>query len=287
MRALSTSFFFALLGLVVGSPALAQSPDAAASSTADSVSEQGGTIRVTIVDDTLEAKERKALRAEIDRVLTQQNEQHGLTLVEGETSDIFMRIEVSRPQRDAPLVIVQAIAKIGDDAIRGDTRTCLRCSSEELVAQAFEIFPAMVEMLGNQRAAAERAAAAEEPEPAPPPQTPAPTKPAKLAPLGPVGYVGIASSGLGLISAITGGVLLTLEPRYGLPGFEPWEFRNYEPPGLALLGVGLGMLVVGNVMLSVDLGPLAARRRDRAGSSQARVGMSVGPTGALVIAGRF
>lgn len=285
MRArLSALFFVGLLGLLHGTPALAQSPDAATIS----ASEQGGTIRITVVDDTLEAKERKALRAEVDRVLAEHNEQHGLTLVEGETSDIFMRIEVSRPQSDAPLVIVQAIAKIGDDAIRGDTRTCLRCSSEELVAQAFEIFPAMVEMHTNQRAAAERAAAAAEPEPAPPPQAPAaPTKPAKLAPLGPVGYVGIASSGLGLISAITGGVLLTLEPRYGLPGLGPAEFKNYEPPGLALLGVGLGMLVVGNVMLAVDLGPLAARRRERAGSTHARVGMSVGPTGTLVIAGRF
>lgn len=269
-----------LLGLGDRS-ALAQAPDAASTA-----SVQGGTIRVTVVDDTLEAKERKALRAEVDRVLNEAIAQHGLMLAADESSDIFMRIEVSRPQSDAPLVIVQAIAKIGDDAIRGDTRTCLRCSSEELVAQAFEIFPAMVEMLASQRAAAERAAAAVEPEPTPPPEPPATTpKQTKLAPLGPVGYVGITSGGLGLISAITGGVLLTLEPR-GLPG-RAGEFVNYEPPGLATLGLGLGLLVLGNVLVAVDLGPLAERRRERARGPRARVGMSVGPSGSLVIAGSF
>ena len=251
---------------------------------AQAPSESSGTVHVTIVDDTLDAKARAALHAEVERVLAELATAHDLTIVETDEANIQVRFEVSRPQADAPLFIVQAIAKIADEAIRGETRSCLRCSTTELVAQGFEIFPDAVAKLSEQRdaeAAAAAAALAVESEPAPEPVVPPP--PPK--PLGPVGYVGIAASGLGLASAIAGGVLLTREPKLDAPGLGPAEFINYRPPGIALLGVGLGVMVVGNVLLAVDLGPLAERRRARA--QVTGIGMTLGPSKGVVVEGRF
>jgi hypothetical protein len=105
-------------------------------------------------------------------------------------------------------------------------------------------------------------------------------------PIGPLGGAGIGLAVAGLGVTIAGAVQWS---RGRVPNDDITspvsEGRDYTGQGQLLVGIGAGVLVVGAVMLGVDLGVLAKKRKR---GHQARILPVVGPKQAgLVLRGRF
>lgn len=126
--------------------------------------------------------------------------------------------------------------------------------------------------LWRQRTKTGGAAEAPEPESTPAsrvePTTPVDQGPKKVS-LGGLGKGDIAGLVVGGVGAIAGGVLVGVGTRDQGGDLEgSGETTDFRPAGFAVLGVGLGGVVVGAVLLGVD----RARARRHRSSSGGRVG---------------
>ncbi len=112
------------------------------------------------------------------------------------------------------------------------------------------------------------------------------TKPVRPAAIGPMGIAGIVLGSAGLGTTIAGAVDLgrgrVVEPSTRT-GFD--RGTDYRPRGRALLGAGLGMAVVGAVLVAVDVG-LRAKKRKQRPLVEANVSVRPGFAG-VYVGGRF
>ena len=111
-------------------------------------------------------------------------------------------------------------------------------------------------------------------------------EPIRVTPIGPMGVTGIVLGVGGIATAIAGGVDLgrgeVLEDEPPQSGVD--LYVDHRPRGRTLLGVGAGFLVVGAVLVGVDVGLRARKRKQPA----VQVGVDAGRafTG-LTLRGRF
>ncbi|KIG15275.1 hypothetical protein DB30_05819 [Enhygromyxa salina] len=183
---------------------------------------------------------------------------HGFTLATNDAPDLVMRATVSQPKGQTSVFLISSSVEFeGKTISEAKEDVCLRCTPSEVAAESLAILPDAVAHARKARAEA-----------APPPLPPDDEQPKEdpvgavhVRSLGPAGYAGIASSALGLGAAIAGtvvlhrGLVVTSEP--GAPIVDTIDYR---PPGVAMLGAGLGLMVVGNVLLALDLSVLHKRR---------------------------
>ena len=246
-------------------------------------------VAVELVSETLAKDDQNKIATTLDERLTALADAHGMVRVSLETVsrdeiDLYVRLEVTQPDPSVEVFLVQAVAlHRGDVARREDVRSCVQCTASELVEDGLKIIPVVLEDIEARRADA----AAEEVPPAPEPPPPETRDVAPSRALGPVGITGISASALGLGGAIAGAILLgrgrVEEP---VPG-AMIEFVDYRPPGRALLGVGLGLMVVGEVLLAVDLSVLARKRRARATAELSYLAPTLMDGPGIAVGGRF
>jgi hypothetical protein len=219
-------------------------------------------VRIELITDTLSKTEQADVADQFRQQYAPLSRQHGL-YDEAEQPVLVFRFEFGELDKAASVYVVHAQASyLGEVLHRDDARTCVNCTPADLVSEALRIVPLAANEVVERRTQALMAVAETAPATAePPPSAPEGAEPTPRARvIGPVGYVGIASSVLGFGSGVAGIFVLDrgVQPdadNYGL------TVTNYRPAGKALLGAGLGLLVVGNVLLAVDLAVLTPRRR--------------------------
>lgn len=260
------------LTLTLGSPAFAQDPTPTPTEapTLDPI-----TTRVELSADSLPQETRAEVELELAAQLSAMASEVGFTLAESEAAGLILRVELGQPDHKNALYVINAAAlHEGQLLERAEARTCFRCTPAELVADALELLPRAVA-----QAIASRPRVVAEPVPAPA-LTDAP-KTDQVAPRaprpGPAAYVGISIGALGLVGAIAGGVLLTREPKVVSSGAL---VIRYEPPGVALLSVGLTSILAGAILMAIDAWVLGPRRAAKLSQ------LGVAPDG-LTLAGRF
>ena len=239
-------------------------------------------LTIEVEKPELGADIKRAVEAEFDALRAK----HGLTAAaDAESADLVVRVRVWQPEPTA-LIIDDSVAHAGETLSVREGEVCMSCSLAEVASKSLESVPAAAEQV---RAA--RAAAAPEIEAQPDSMIEEPASGAgPKRRLGPAGYIGIAASGVGLGAGIVGGLLLhrgkTID---GDPGAPTLNYTDYRPLGAGLLGAGLGVMVLGNVLLAVDLSILRDRREQRANARAQVTGVSVyASAGAgLAIHGRF
>jgi hypothetical protein len=210
--------------------------------------------------------------------------EHDFTLDETGDPDVTMRVRITQPEGQAAVYLITATAELDGETI-AETReqVCLRCTPDEVASESLTILPGAVEQARKALAEAE-----------PPPPEPTIDEPedepfvdARVAPLGPAGYVGIAASAVGLGAAIAGTVLMYRgEVVTSDPGAPEVQTTDYRTVGVALVGAGLGTMVLGNVLLAVDLGVLRERRSE-ARAELTGVGLLTRGATGLSVQGRF
>ncbi|KIG14936.1 hypothetical protein DB30_06238 [Enhygromyxa salina] len=271
--------FTLVAALAVSSPASAQDPEPshahAALPGADSIS-----ARVELIADSLPPDTRAAVEAEVAHQLAVIASELGFRVAESEAAGLVLRVELGQPDHKNPVYVIYAAAlHEGQLLERAEARTCFRCTPAELVADALELLPRAVS-----QAVALQPKTVEAPAPAltdsPNTDTLAPRTPKP----GPASIAGISLTALGVVGSIMGGVLLARDPR-SRPGDDLYLTTiNYEPPGAALLGVGLTSIVAGTVLLAVDAWVLGPRRTRKSRASLRHVELA---TPGLTLAGRF
>jgi hypothetical protein len=205
----------------------------------------------------------------------------GLALEATPAADVIVQIEISQPQADTQLYVVQSVAVIdGEIVVRGEVQSCIDCGAEELMDRGLELLPVAAEAL----LVAKREVAEAQPPTAAAPTPPAPeVDPPRERLLGTMGYVGISVSGLGLGSSIAGAALLARADGHD----ETYvHIINYQPPGWALLGVGLAATVAGTVLLAVDV-RRSRRHRPRSTVMITGVAPTISDAPGLLVQGRF
>jgi hypothetical protein len=243
---------------------------------------QSITVRVELAADSLPASTQAEVELELARQLGAMAGELGFMLAESEAAVLILRVEFGQPDPRNPIYIVNAVTLYNGALLeRADARTCFRCTPAELVARGLELLPGAV---------AKAVASPPEPiaEPVPPPtvdanDVAAQDLPRALRP-GPATYVGLGVGGLGLVSAIVGGVLLErgIRPRKADPTYL--TVVNSAPPGAALLGVGLASMAAGMILLGVDAWVIAPRRAKRSRATLSQVAITVD---GFMLAGRF
>ena len=271
-----------LIGLATtSSPALAAQPEPTLATT------ESGELTVTldldieVSDPALESELRQAMSTDF----AARCEQQELTSV-SEGGDLTLHVHVWAPEPNA-LVIDAQIEYQGDTLDTRDGQVCMGCSSEDVASTGLSLLAAGVDHARAERARATPPAPVLEPAPAP---EPTPTPPRRRRVLGPAGYVGIVASGVGLGTGIAGALLLYRgNAVHGDPGIPLVTSTDYRPAGVALIGSGVGMMVLGNVLLGVDLGILRDRRDQRRDDHAELAGVRVwARDGAgLAVHGRF
>jgi len=126
----------------------------------------------------------------------------------------------------------------------------------------------------------------DEPEPEVEPVREQPTRSEERVGLQGMGKAGVALLVVGGLGAIVGVSLVAVGPEH-FPAGDPLadHIHTLRPPGWAVMGGGVAVLVVGAVLLGVDR--QQAKRR-AAGKAEARVQPWLGPQGAgLGVVGRF
>jgi hypothetical protein len=205
----------------------------------------------------------------------------GFTVADSEAAGLILRVEFGQPDHKSPVYVLLAVAlHDGQMLERAEARTCFRCTPAELVAGGLEILPSAV-------AKAREAQREAIPEPVPPPVVDVPdvAEPAAhRGRLGPMTYAGVSLGGLGLASAIAGGVLLHRGVQTNSTDSYYLTGTDYRPVGGTLLGLGLTSMVAATVMLAVDAWVIAPRRTAKSRVKLSHVGVTAN---ALVLAGRF
>jgi hypothetical protein len=275
----------ALTVAAVSVPAAAAPPE----STVEAPSVEPISVHIEIVADTLSNTMRTKVTAEVEQQFADIAPAHGLVQAESPAAELVIRLEFTQPDPKVGVFVTHALAVYSGDVLqRDEARTCVQCTASEVAADGLKILVPAADLVEARRAeaAAQRQAELDAAEP-PPPVVDAPPRSAVRHRIGPVGYVGISSSAIGLGTAIAGAVLLN---RGSVPTSTDATFIsviNYRPAGQALAGVGLGLMVVGNVLLAVDLGIFAPRRESRARVKIAGVTVVAEHGPGVVVNGRF
>ena len=256
------------VALMVASPIVhAQEPDPV-----EAMDDELISVHVELVTDTLSKSGKTKTAAELDRQLNAFVTEHGWIRLERAKARLFVRIELVQPDRGTEVFLVHSVSVFDGDVLqRDDARTCIHCKPSELIEDGMTIVAASIRLIAERAAEQEEAAeaaaaaaaeAAAREEAALELHRSAPVEePRPARRLGALGYVGISSSVLGLGSTIAGAVLLPRGEVVRTTGERAYlDVINYRPPGKALIGVGVGAVVIGNILLALDLTVLAERR---------------------------
>lgn len=264
-----------------------EAENGAATDEQSSVVEPVGTVHVELRMQTLPATLVEELTLLFEENLDRRAAAVGLRLDPMLTADVLIQVDISVVQPDGPVQVIQSVAVIdGEIAARGETQSCVRCEASELVERSLELLPHAVEALHEHRAAerakAEEMAIVQSSANSTPNEH---SRDSRRVRLGPVGHVGIVSSALGLGATIAGAVFLSRgvvvkEANVNLTTVD------HRPAGWAMLGAGLSVMAVGNVLLAVDLG-LLSRNRTRHSAGVTGLGLMVADGSGLVVSGRF
>ncbi|PRP99911.1 hypothetical protein [Enhygromyxa salina] len=283
MNVLRAPFIAALtLGsLCVATPVSAQDP---VTNTAPSESPPL-TVALELGVDGLPKDLQPDVRSQAQAELEALAKTHAFTLVTEGEPDLVIRASVSQPKGQSSVYLISSSVEFDGETIsEAQEDVCLRCTAREVAAESLALLPGAVEQARKARAAA----APPDPDVVEEVECPqAPVVPSRVAPLGPVGYAGIASSALGLGAAIAGvvvlhrGAVVTSEP-----GAPVLAITDYRPAGVGLLGAGLGVMVIGNVLLALDLSVLH-KRRAAPTAGITGVGLTTNNGAALTVQGRF
>jgi hypothetical protein len=272
----------ALTVAAVSVPAAAAPPE----STVEAPSAEPISVHIEIVADTLSSSMRTKVTAEVEQQFADIAPAHGLVKAESLAADLVIRLEFTQPDPKVGAFVTHALALYSGDVLqRDEARTCVQCTASEIAADGLKILVPAAELIEARRveAAAQRQAELEAAKPTPVVDASPPS--AVRHPIGPVGYVGISSSALGLGTAIAGAVLLH---RGRVPtDSTALMVTNYLPAGQALAGVGIGLMVVGNVLLALDLGVFAPRRESRVRAKIAGVSFVAEHGPGVIVSGRF
>lgn len=194
-------------------------------------------------------------------------------------TDLTLRILVEVPAPGEPIALITAVALDGRGQVLAERRevVCMRCDADELAAQSLAVLSD--ELLDVARGSAAPAVQSQSQPQSQPPSPPPPSS-SETAPrpsVSPMLITGISVGALGLAGAISGAVLLYRgnEPIVGEP-----NLRDFRPAGATAIAVGLGAMVVGQVLIGVD-----RRRGHRARVTG--VGLDMGATASLTIRGEF
>lgn len=233
-------------------------------------------------------RDEAALEAEFKRQFPAFAEQHGLREVGREGKpELTLRLQVMQMENDPTTYVIYTTAIYHDKVDSFDARSCLQCSPADVVANLLSNVASAAAAVLESRAELATAASVDVPV-AEVPHLVTPPSPPRVRTIGATSYVGFASAAVGVGATIWGAVLIN---RGVVVESEPLgvtqKWTDYRPTGIALMGVGLGMVVIGNVLVGVDLGVLLPRRHARA---QAQIdGVSVTTAGGpgLAIRGRF
>lgn len=218
-----------------------------------------------------------------ERQFPQFASEHGLLEVgsNGEP-ELTLRLQIVQPDKAENIYMIHSTAIYHDKVNIESNRACLQCSPAQAVADALSNVESAAAAVVENRATYEP-----EPEEVPTPDPAPPADAPRVRTLGPASYVGISASALGLGAVIAGAVLFdrgkVLEND---PGAYILEYTDYRPAGAALLGVGIGAVVVGSVLIGVDLGVLLPRRRERARARVDGISAMTERPG-IVVTGRF
>jgi hypothetical protein len=210
---------------------------------------------------------------------------HGLLEVgpDGEP-ELSLRLQIWQLEDAVGTYVLNSSALYHDKVSTEPERLCLQCTPADAVADALSNLARAAAAVVESRAELEPAPVEA---PAPEQLDAAPAAPSRVRVLGPASYVGISTCALGLGAAIAGAVFLdrgkVLESE---PGALTLEWTDHRPAGAALMGVGVGAMVVGTVLIGVDLGVLLPRRRERAHAQLEGISVTVERPGVLVT-GRF
>ncbi|MFO7564313.1 MAG: hypothetical protein R6X02_16825 [Enhygromyxa sp.] len=256
------------------------------STEAASAAEPSLTIALEIDVEVGDESKQAAVVSATEAALGELEQQQGLQRAKGDPADLSLRVRIWQPEPKV-LVVDSEVEFEGEILSHQEGVVCMDCSAEDAAAKALTILPEALDQARAARAQAEPPPPAIEEasdEDAPPPSSKRPGV------LGPVGYAGIGASVLGLGGAIVGAVYLhrgrVLEND---PGAAVLEYTDHRPLGVGLLGAGLGVMVVGNVLLGVDLGILRPRRESRGSARIELTGVSVlaRESRGVTISGRF
>lgn len=243
-------------------------------------------VRIDLVMDMLSETEQADIVEELKKQFAPISRVHGL--YKSDDPELTFRLEFAMlGDKRAGVYVIHSEAAYAGEVLRHDkARTCVKCTPIELVKDSLRIVSvAAKEVVARRRAAA--AAAAESITPVEPPVAAADTSSTPRPRLGPLGYVGISSSALGLGATIAGAVLLDrgVKPNPDDPNFT--TVINYRKPGKALIGAGVGLMVVSNILIAVDLMVLAPRRRSNARATIDGVAITVDANPGIAVRGRF
>jgi hypothetical protein len=229
-------------------------------------------LEVEVGDPALRDAISEATDAEFERLRAE----HQLDLG-AEAAELIVRVRIWQPEPNA--VVIDAEIRLDEQAIAGqEGLVCMGCEVAELARASLTLVAEAVAEAREARARTRPPQADGSPSDLPRASEVEPAKRRARA-LGPVGYAGIAASGVGLGAAIVGAVFVHRGREiHGDPGAPVLDYTDYRPLGVALVGAGLGVMVVGNVLLGVDLG-LLRDRRQRAGTRASVTGFGLGLAG--------
>ncbi len=217
-------------------------------------------LRIAVDTSTLAEADRERIAKVILAGVREQVEAEGIDVVDdGTATTLRVRIEYLDPD-DLEYAVYYDIQRGGE--IVGDVPwvACTFCVDAKLLRSVTDGLPKALERIAELA----EPIGVDEPEPTDEPVDE--PNPDRVAVIGPLGIAGAVLAGSGLALTIAGAIEL---PR----GTEVTESdglvvraREHRQTGQVLLGTGAGVLVVGVVMLAVDLG-LRAKKRKQADAS--------------------
>lgn len=243
-------------------------------------------IRIELVTDTLSKTAQSDIAEAVKRAFAPISRKYGL--YHSDEPDLVIRLEFGEADRNAGIYVIHAQATFRGEVLRRDEpRTCVNCTPVDLVADGLQIVAvAAEEVIERQIRAAEELESTEDAPPPPPVDEDAMPR---ARTVGAAGYVGASSVVFGLGAAIAGTVMLDRGVvKEGYNSSSPFfTVTDYATPGKIWIGTGLGLMVVGTVLLTVDLTVLHARRQARARATIDGFAVTVSDTPGFAVRGRF
>ena len=211
-----------------------------------------------------------AIVAEFERI----GGERGLELVAAGTDAAELHVEVRVWEPEPGAVVLDTRVRLDDQTLAEQVDlVCMGCDVAEVADASLSPLPDAITQAHATRA--EASAAQVTPTASDLPTDVQPRRAWQARRLGPVGITGVAASGIGFAATIVGVVALDQATRNPV-GPEAGPRPQPRTLGLGLVGAGIGVMVVGQVLLALDLGPLRDRQARHGARRARRAGLELG-----------